>query len=382
LTTGRLWDELGIAPSRDRKAIRRAYAARLKRLEPDRNPEAFARLRRAFEWALSRAGNDDDPRPSAAPPASPDRDEPAEELSEESSEDDMQPALRSAAQSTLQPSPPALDHDDIRDHALLIALDAALQRHDAAAAIALYYRAAATGALSLRSADVIGRVLAVAVDDVTVGGAGFRHLIRTIGLDASWSQGRIDTALRHRVLARLAAEDWYDGLLATAQQRKGAGARQRAKIARLLLGRIGRHWHPRVDKTALKSWLAQYNIHAAWLEDRIDPAWPKKLERRLRHREMIWPALSALFIANVLIQLLVLCAASVVEGDIDLGSVALGAPFFALVLWIFVLLLKKLIGLANPNFRGFSQIVPWRAWTARARTVWKRSKAPETGDIG
>ena len=52
----RMWDELGIAPCDDPKAIRRAYAARLKKLDPDRDPNGFARLRDAYEWALKRAG--------------------------------------------------------------------------------------------------------------------------------------------------------------------------------------------------------------------------------------------------------------------------------------------------------------------------------------
>jgi hypothetical protein len=375
LTTAGLWDELGIAPSRDPKTIRRAYAVRLKKLEPDRDPQAFARLRRAFEWALSRAGSEDGPGPLAEPPAeSTDRDAPAQ--------DDVSPASGSQAQVDRAPPAPALDHDDIRDRDLLIALDAALRRHDGTAAIALYYRAAATGALSLQGADVVGRLLAVAVDDVTLGGAAFRHLIRTVGLDASWSQGRIDPDLRRRVLARLRAEDWYDDLLTTAQPGKGATARARRKIARLLLRRIGRHWHPRVDKTALRSWLAQYKVHAAWLGHRIDPAWPVALERRLRRRETFWLVLYALFVGNMLVQALFLFAVGLGEGHVELWAVMVGAPLTALMSWIFLLLVQSIIRVWNPGFRGFSTMVPWRAWTARIRALWRRSKAPETGDVG
>jgi curved DNA-binding protein CbpA len=50
-----MWDELGIPPCHDQKTIRRAYAARLKKLDPDREPAAFARLRHAFEQALHEA---------------------------------------------------------------------------------------------------------------------------------------------------------------------------------------------------------------------------------------------------------------------------------------------------------------------------------------
>lgn len=46
------WDELGIAPSDDAAAIRRAYAARLKTLDVDSDPTAFIRLREAFDAAL------------------------------------------------------------------------------------------------------------------------------------------------------------------------------------------------------------------------------------------------------------------------------------------------------------------------------------------
>src|SRR4029077_11146938 len=102
-------------PSRDPKTIRRAYAARLKQLDPDRNPEAFARLRRAFEWDVRRSASRDGPRPSAEPPPEPAaRDAPGQDF--------VSPASGSQAQVDRAPPAPAPDHDDIRDRALLIAL--------------------------------------------------------------------------------------------------------------------------------------------------------------------------------------------------------------------------------------------------------------------
>ena len=47
-----MWQELGIAPTEDEKAIRRAYARRLHAIGGDRDPIAFQRLRRAYEAAL------------------------------------------------------------------------------------------------------------------------------------------------------------------------------------------------------------------------------------------------------------------------------------------------------------------------------------------
>lgn len=48
-----LWQELGIAPTQDRAQIRRAYAARLKQVHPEDDPEGFQHLRSAYERALA-----------------------------------------------------------------------------------------------------------------------------------------------------------------------------------------------------------------------------------------------------------------------------------------------------------------------------------------
>ena len=66
---GLWWAELGIEPTRDATAIRRAYAARLKTIRPEEDPQAFARLRAAYEHALAFATSA--PAPQAAPPKPP-----------------------------------------------------------------------------------------------------------------------------------------------------------------------------------------------------------------------------------------------------------------------------------------------------------------------
>ena len=70
-----IWLVLGIEPTKDVAAIRRAYASMLKRTPPDDDPAGFARLREAYEYTLrlARVSAAGLPRPApsvvAPPPA-------------------------------------------------------------------------------------------------------------------------------------------------------------------------------------------------------------------------------------------------------------------------------------------------------------------------
>lgn len=61
------WAALDLAPTRDTRDIRRAYARALKQIDVDAEPERFADLRSAFEEAIFLAGQEQFPEPMHGP---------------------------------------------------------------------------------------------------------------------------------------------------------------------------------------------------------------------------------------------------------------------------------------------------------------------------
>ncbi len=361
-----MWDELGIAPSADPKVIRRAYAVRLKALDPDREPAAFARLRDAYERALeaSPTGATELSAPASAANGADTSAEPARTAAAERAA----PAEEPSAYQRLSPN----DQEDIRDRALLLALDAALRDGNAAEAIALYYRAAATGALPLAgTTDLGGRLLAVALDDTKLDPAAFRHLLRIIGVDASRTRAPVNPELRRRAFARLAADDWYEELLAKAAGRaRGKAARAQRKIALLLLGRIGRYVNPDIDPIALRSWLTQYYAHATWLSARIDPRWIARLEGRLRRKQAFVLIFWILFFGGLLLDSVVTTIVGVT--DSDPAALVIGPILGVFSLWILLLGVKQLLKLLWPG-RDYLRLVGGpREIASHFRAAWRR----------
>jgi hypothetical protein len=368
-----MWDELGIAPSDDPKAIRRAYAARLKTLDPDRDPAAFARLRSALEWALGHTTESrprarpvfdaEAVRPQPAPPRPPQRPSEPREV--------VQPAPgfdRNVSANDLQWVSPLTAEDEAHDRNVLNELDTALRRGNALAAAERYKRAAASGALSIDSTPVmLHRLLGVVADDATLEGPAFRDLASSLAWNRLDGPATNDPALYQKINERMAAEEWYDGLVASAAR---AGGPHERYYARLLLKRRGRFFM-QGNSAKVRAMLTAYRVHAQHLGQRIDPAWVARLERRLRRREIAWLTLGCLVLTWAVITAIPLLIGLVLAyAQTTLPALwGVGALLIVLLMLNLGRRLVRLFRLAVPERWRLAMGKGWQAVTARLRIL-------------
>ena len=67
-----IWTILGLEPTKDVSAIKRAYAEKARACHPEEDPEGFLRLRQAYQAALAYAEGGEE---ASAPPAGPEEPE-------------------------------------------------------------------------------------------------------------------------------------------------------------------------------------------------------------------------------------------------------------------------------------------------------------------
>lgn len=289
-----MWDVLGLEPTTDRGAVRRAYAARLKSIDVDRDPAAFIRLRLAYErcleWEGPRADDSDDDYWDEL-----DFDAPLESPEAKDAE----------ARGPPPPFGAELAHaeDEHRHHAP--------DRASVEAANAAWLKAEAEGDFETLEALYLRGLVAGFIplgeehyDHATVVRVGAEDLdrpfsdIQRFALAHDWP---LSPAARRRgaaefgdvYAARLAAEDWYEGQVNLSRDSIAwyclpkwlftwtGLAPSPSRAARVLLGKVA-PWRLREeDAPLLKAALDALRRHAPYLGKRFNPKRAARLDRRV-----------------------------------------------------------------------------------------------------
>jgi hypothetical protein len=274
-----MWDVLGIAPTTDTDAVRRAYVAKLRAIDVEREPAAFIRLREAYEAALAAGAyaqfNDDTETGDLAPI------EEETALAEETI--DVTPR-REATLAKPQPVPPPAPPVEIEiEEDPEEAIDDALEKSGVVAAWQVFEHAMATGAIGLgREAPLMNRLVAAALDYREPGSAAFfRSVIATVG-PTKPSRDDDLADLRTVITDRLAAEKWLDETENNAAKRAFGKRKFVVRASRILLGRKRRYRRSRAMLSAIQQLLGEYRVHRFWLEPRLDAERMAGLEKRLQ----------------------------------------------------------------------------------------------------
>lgn len=249
------WGELGLTPPAEPRAVRRAYAARLKQTRPEDDPEGFARLRTAFEAALALAEGGAE-TVGASPPLQ------------------SAPAL---VTETPEPLPPP------SDPATLAAVRGAVERRDVVVAAQVLSAARRIGTLGL--ADLLSlsdRLMHLLATDRDLPSQTVTEAANTLGWDGRPTVPR--TPLLDRLLSRMAAERWQAGLRERAKAPRRLLGDGWPEAARLLAGQgAARRFWILPPGPALRRALAEYHYYAPVLPHGFDAERVATAERIARH---------------------------------------------------------------------------------------------------
>lgn len=267
-----MWDVLGIAPTQDEKAIRRAYAARLRALDPDKDPAGFQRLRAAYEGALRMRARPQTVVSHAAPDPAPAPERPAAELPPEQRE--------------------RIAEDRERQEAAR-EINEALQQKNPRRALERFEGSLARGLIRLGEREyVLEGIMRTVVADQTIASQDFVDLV---GL-AGWSQmpRLYETVTQSRMpaLQRAEAERWYLALRKRADEslrwgQYGLDERRDIHGARLVADGT---WFAHVTTSGFRparKWTEQARKYAPAIGFRFPPGRIERAETLVK-RERLW----------------------------------------------------------------------------------------------
>jgi len=276
-----IWAVLGLEATTDTAAIRRAYRARLREIDIDRDTASFIALRQAFEDALQWSPGDVESHPDES--EEPADDEYADFTSdEETLSDEAEPEC--AADAALEADQ---FHANSQDRKLIEAFDRAVKDRKAAEAEPIFNAIMARGIAGIGDeSEFIRRFVSTAVEDMSFPAARLENLAgRFI---AQGFNGRSDdfASLRADVLKRVEADKWHTALRRNADESWRPFGRNRRirRVARLLLKRRWQSVFLRVHGDTLDQALGQYHQHAGWIGAGLDSHWIAGIERRRKRQ--------------------------------------------------------------------------------------------------
>jgi len=279
-----VWEELGIGPTRDRHAIRVAYARRLKAIGADRSPAEFIRLRAAFE-ACMRWAQDGQIAPDASE---------ADDTGGEANEDgdgggdsrDGGPDERVTPQPRQAKTFDQGSAEDFRVSAVAAASFSEAWREARGAGrfeplAALFIEGLARALIPVGAEHArLAEVVEVALADATASSVAVRRFAEAHGL-ISGQASLAGQPLGRSLVDRLAAETWLCRVR-TASTRGFPLLRPRdARVARLLLGKRPPWRLQSKDVSTLLRELQLYRHFAPYLGPDVSAARADRLDRRI-----------------------------------------------------------------------------------------------------
>jgi hypothetical protein len=273
-----MWDVLGITATDDGKAVRRAYAARLKTMDPDREPAAFQRLRAAYDWALKVTSVRTSP---AGIPSD----------STDIQRADLPETQVPSAPEAARPPPDPAD----AEHATLIQMiNTAFGAGDTRNGLKLVIGGLAKGIIGMRERDqVLEAIMPAVVRDGNLTPQEYLALLHDIGWNLLPRRSDVISQVHMAALERAEAERWFLELLKTAARRNRPRWRawklrawipgvfeSRAARAFLRSGQFVRLSPAGV--TPLRRQFESFRHYSNWVAHRFDPARIAGVERILR----------------------------------------------------------------------------------------------------
>ncbi|HEX2593269.1 MAG TPA: hypothetical protein VHL34_17335, partial [Rhizomicrobium sp.] len=204
-----IWTELDIAPTDDAKLIRRAYATRLRAIDPDANPVAFQNLRTAYDRALTMSAR------AAQKAATSEPDADTEVLSDEEDEDDTDAPLFQPA-----PEPPRELTPEEQERATFETdVNTALAAGDSRTALALLTSALARGLITLGNREyALQAIMPVIVRDGSLSPEEYLAALEKIGWNSVPRATDPFSQVRHAAISRANAERWFQALRTKSEQ--------------------------------------------------------------------------------------------------------------------------------------------------------------------